>query len=309
MSGRRIQPHYEGRVVPAPGMLRHGPFPGSPAGHRLLEPLPPSELLEDKIAVQAAEIERLARDNHRLAASHITMREDLAAAQQEIPRIKAHIRNIHTESDIHIRVLLDKIAKMEADCKAGERLKKDLQQAHIEAQSLARARQELTSKIQQASEALHKARLEVKNLPDLHAELDSLRQEHRRLRATFEYEKSLNIDNVEQLQAMEKNLVGMAREMEKLHAEVVNAEMRGHAPNPYSWTYTNPIPSYPPSVQGGGVYVDGYSQPLLQMGVVQTGEGMIPYGSGNGVAAASGVGMPAVPASTVGAVWGGSYDP
>ncbi|KAK9210538.1 hypothetical protein WN944_002909 [Citrus x changshan-huyou] len=438
MSGRRIQPHYEGRVVPAPGMLRHGPFPGSPAGHRLLEPLP---LLEDKIAVQAAEIERLARDNHRLAASHITMREDLAAAQQEIPRIKAHIRNIHTESDSHIRVLLDKIAKMEADCKAGERLKKDLQQAHIEAQSLARARQELTSKIQQASEALHKARLEVKNLPDLHAELDSLRQEHRRLRyaadvstskflgfrfplshsfislevkaqfisdldlticfnlcggensatfeyekglnmshsfislevtaqfisdldlticfnlcggensatfeyekglnmshsfislevkaqfisdldlticfnlcggensATFEYEKGLNIDNVEQLQAMEKNLVGMAREMEKLHAEVVNAEMRGHAPNPYSRTYTNPIPSYPPSVQGGGVYVDGYSQPLLQMGVVQTGEGMIPYGSGNGVAAASGVGMPAVPASTVGAVWGGSYDP
>ncbi|KAK9213509.1 hypothetical protein WN943_002897 [Citrus x changshan-huyou] len=396
MSGRRIQPHYEGRVVPAPGMLRHGPFPGSPAGHRLLEPLP---LLEDKIAVQAAEIERLARDNHRLAASHITMREDLAAAQQEIPRIKAHIRNIHTESDIHIRVLLDKIAKMEADCKAGERLKKDLQQAHIEAQSLARARQELTSKIQQASEALHKARLEVKNLPDLHAELDSLRQEHRRLRyaadvptskflgfrfplsrsffslevkaqfisdldlticfnlcggensatfeyekglnmshsfislevkaqfisdldlticfnlccgensATFEYEKGLNIDNVEQLQAMEKNLVGMAREMEKLHAEVVNAEMRGHAPNPYSRTYTNPIPSYPPSVQGGGVYVDGYSQPLLQMGVVQTGEGMIPYGSSNGVAAASGVGMPAVPASTVGAVWGGSYDP
>lgn len=81
------------------------------------------------------------------------------------------------------------------------------------------------------------------------------------------------------------------------------------APNPYSQTYTNPIPSYPPSVQGGGVYVDGYSQPLLQMGVVQTGEGMIPYGSSNGVAAASGVGMPAVPASTVGAVWGGSYDP
>ncbi|KAH9806173.1 transglutaminase15 [Citrus sinensis] len=399
MSGRRIQPHYEGRVVPAPGMLRHGPFPGSPAGHRLLEPLP---LLEDKIAVQAAEIERLARDNHRLAASHITMREDLAAAQQEIPRIKAHIRNIHTESDSHIRVLLDKIAKMEADCKAGERLKKDLQQAHIEAQSLARARQELTSKIQQASEALHKARLEVKNLPDLHAELDSLRQEHRRLRyaadvstskflgfrfplshsfislevkaqfisdldlticfnlcggensakfeyekglnmshsfislevkaqfisdldlticfnlcggensATFEYEKGLNIDNVEQLQAMEKNLVGMAREMEKLHAELalmLVLFLPYVAPNPYSRTYTNPIPSYPPSVQGGGVYVDGYSQPLLQMGVVQTGEGMIPYGSGNGVAAASGVGMPAVPASTVGAVWGGSYDP
>lgn len=79
------------------------------------------------------------------------------------------------------------------------------------------------------------------------------------------------------------------------------------APNSYSRTYTNPNPSYPPSVQGGGMHVDGYSQPLLQMGVVQTGEGMIPYGSGNGVAAE--VGMPAVPASAAGAVWGGPYDP
>lgn len=183
MSSRgRIPPHYDARDVQAPVMLRHGPYPGLRAGHRLSEPRPPPELLEDKIAVQAAEIERLAGDNHRLATSHITMREDLAAAQQEIPRLKAHIRSIHTESDIQIRVLLDKITKMEADVKAGERLKKDLQQAHIEAQSLARARQDLTSKIQQASDEMNKARLEVKCLPDLRAELDSLRQERQRLR-------------------------------------------------------------------------------------------------------------------------------
>lgn len=183
MSSRRhILPPYEERTVQAPGMLRHGPFPGPLAGHRLLEHLPHPELLEDKIAVQAAEIERLAGDNHRLAASHVTLREDLVAAQQEIPRLKAHIRSIHTESDIQIRVLLDKIAKMDAEIRASERLKKDLQQAHIEAQNLVKTRQELAAKIHQAAEELHKARLKVKSLPDLHAELDSLRQEHQRLR-------------------------------------------------------------------------------------------------------------------------------
>lgn len=46
--------------------------------------------------------------------------------------------------------------------------------------------------------------------------------------AAFEYEKGVNIESVEQLQAMEKNLIGMAREMEKLRAEVMNAEMRAH---------------------------------------------------------------------------------
>lgn len=47
-------------------------------------------------------------------------------------------------------------------------------------------------------------------------------------RTTFEYEKGLNIDKVQQMQAMEKNLVGMAREVEKLRAEVLNAEKRAH---------------------------------------------------------------------------------
>lgn len=38
----------------------------------------------------------------------------------------------------------------------------------------------------------------------------------------------MNIDKVQQMQAMEKNLVGMAREVEKLHTEVLNVEKRAH---------------------------------------------------------------------------------
>ena len=44
--------------------------------------------------------------------------------------------------------------------------------------------------------------------------------------STFEYEKGSNIEQVEQMKAMEKNLFGMAREVEKLRAEVLNAEKR-----------------------------------------------------------------------------------
>ncbi|KAJ6698701.1 PROTEIN FLX-LIKE 2 [Salix purpurea] len=122
MSARRhIPPTLEGHAIQAPGMMRHGPFP---AGHRTLEPLSRSDLLEHKIAAQAADIEQLAGDNNRLATSHMAMREDLAAAQQEEQRLKAHIRSIQTESDIQIRLLLDKIAKMEKDIRAGEKREK-----------------------------------------------------------------------------------------------------------------------------------------------------------------------------------------
>jgi short-subunit dehydrogenase len=53
---------------------------------------------------------------------------------------------------------------------------------------------------------------------------------------TFEYEKGINIEQVEQLKAMEKNLIGMAREVEKLRAEVLNAEKRAALGN-FSWLY------------------------------------------------------------------------
>lgn len=54
--------------------------------------------------------------------------------------------------------------------------------------------------------------------------------------ATFEYEKGINIEQVEQLKAMEKNLIGMAREVEMLRAEVLNAENRAALGN-FSWLY------------------------------------------------------------------------
>eukprot|EP00262_Sarcandra_glabra_P005590 TRINITY_DN17312_c0_g1_i1.p1 TRINITY_DN17312_c0_g1~~TRINITY_DN17312_c0_g1_i1.p1 ORF type:complete len:319 (+),score=90.89 TRINITY_DN17312_c0_g1_i1:51-959(+) len=283
-----------------PGMMRHGPFPGLvPMGHHPLEQLPPPELLENKIAAQAAEMERFVRENQRLAGTHVALRQELVATQQELQRLQAHIGSIQTESDIQIRGLLEKIAKIEADLRAGESLKKELQQAHAEAQSLVAARQDLTAEIQQSTQELQKVHAEIKKLPEMHSELDGLRQEHQKLRVAFEYEKGLNLEQVEQMHAMEKNLVSMAREVEKLRAEVLNADKRTRAPNPYAGTYGSPDPAYPPLGQGAG-YADGYGRPQVQMSGGAVGEGMISYGGGSsGVSGGS---------SGAGIGWGGSYD-
>lgn len=50
-------------------------------------------------------------------------------------------------------------------------------------------------------------------------------------RNAFEYEKKANAEQLEQRQAMEKNLVDMARDLEKLRAEATNAEKRAR-PHP-----------------------------------------------------------------------------
>ncbi|KAL3532938.1 hypothetical protein ACH5RR_006459 [Cinchona calisaya] len=276
MSSRKhIPPAYEGRSVPDPGFSRHSTLP---AGHHPMEPLPPPERLDNRLAVRAVEIEQLAGDNRRLAATHVALRQDLVAAQQEIQKLAEHIRSMCTESDIQIRVLLDKIAKMEADIRAGESIKKELQQAHTEARSLALDRQKLTAQIQQASQELEKARADVKKLPEMHAELDNLRKEHRRLRITFEYEKGVNIEKVEKMQIMEKDMVGMAAEVERLRAEVVNVEKRAHAAYPYGGPYINPNALYLPPVHNTGGYVDNYGIPAVHMNAGAITPGVIPYG-------------------------------
>lgn len=43
---------------------------------------------------------------------------------------------------------------------------------------------------------------------------------------TFEYEKKKNIELVDYMKAKEKNLIAMAREVEMLRAEILNAEKR-----------------------------------------------------------------------------------
>ncbi|KAE8690986.1 senescence-associated family protein [Hibiscus syriacus] len=309
MGSRKIRSAYEGRSIQAPGAIRHGSLAGSgPPSRGALEPLPRPELLENKIASQAAELEQLAGDNQILTARHVALKEDLVAARHEAQKLKEHIRSVQNESDIQIRVLKEKIAKMETDIRVGENVKMELQQALTEAQSLVKARQELIIQIQQSSQELEKTRDDVKCLPKLQAELEGLRKEYQRLRVTFQYEKRSNIEQVEQMQAMEKNLIGMAKEVKRLQAEVSSAEKTVPASigvAPYAGGYMNPDPSYVQPFQGSTTYFDGYGLPAMQMGPGVV-EGMIPYGSNTNVPAAiAATGGQAAPSSA----WGATYDP
>lgn len=288
-------PSFEGRPLQIPGEMRHHQLSGfgPNASHRSLESLSPHQLLENKIAAQEAEIEHLVVDNRTLSSSHVALREALVGAAQDVQKLKSHMRSLQTESDIQIRVLLDKIAKGEVDIRASDSVKKDLRQAHIEAQSLAASRQELGVQIQQATQELKVVHGDVKSIPDLQAELDSLVEEHQRLRAAFEYEKNKNIELVDYMKAKEQNLIAMAREVEMLRAEILNVKKRVNAPNLFG---------APSPVDSSGPFLDAYGRAHGQMTAGQVGEGMVPVGESNGVAAVNSAGGSGAHRSS-------SYDP
>lgn len=248
--------------------------------------LPPPKVMEQKFAAQHVEMQRLVTENQRLAATHGTLRQELAAAQHELQILHAQVGAVKSEREQQMRSLMDKIAKMEAELQAAEPVKSELQKARADAQSLVVARQELINKHQQLSQDLQRAHSDVQQIPALISELESLRQEYQHCRATYDYEKKLYNDHLESLQVMEKNYVTMARELEKLRAELSNsANVDRRTGVPYGGTPGKNDNETSGNHVGQSAYEDGYH--------ISQGRGPVPAASGSVAASTTSAGASA----------------
>ncbi|KAL0343549.1 UNVERIFIED_CONTAM: Tryptophan synthase beta chain 2 [Sesamum angustifolium] len=283
---RSSTPPHLRRPLPVPGIVHPDPYASAvrpPLGvFPPFEMLPPHEVMEQKLSAQHIEIEKLATENRRLAATHGTLRQDLATAKHDLQLVHAHIADVKSEKEQQMSGLIDKMSMMESELEAAESIKTELQQARAEAQSLVSTRQELISKVQQLTRDLQSAHSEAQQIPSLMAELESLRQEYQHCRATYDYEKKLYNDHLESLQVMEKNYAAMSREVDKLRAELansVNFDPRIRGPYGSSAGYNRSVP--------GGNYASAQNA----YGVGQQGQGPLPGGgSGGGPAGAAGPG-------------------
>lgn len=260
----RIPPPHMRRPLPGPSIahpetLGLGIPPPAQGAFHPFSMLTPPEVMEQKLAAQHGEMQRLAIENQRLAATHGTLRQELAAAQHELQMLHGQIGSMKSEREQRMRGLVEKVAKMEAELQKAEAVRLELQQARAEAQNLVVARDDLMSKVHQLTQDLQKARIDVQQIPALMSELENLRQEYQHCRGTYDYEKKFYNDHLESLQAMEKNYMTMAREVEKLQAQLMNsASAERRAGGPYGSTMRssdNEIAGY----QGGhSIYEDAY---------------------------------------------------
>ncbi|MED6147148.1 hypothetical protein PIB30_117498 [Stylosanthes scabra] len=169
-----LHPEQVAQVAP---MMHPHPGPFSP-----FDMLPPPQVMEQKLATQHVEMQRLATENQRLAATHGTLRQELAAAQHELQMLHLQIGTVKAEREQQIRGMLEKIGKMEAELQAVEPVKHELQQARAEAQSLVVSREELIGKAQQLNQELQRIHADVQQIPALMTELEHLRQEYQHCR-------------------------------------------------------------------------------------------------------------------------------
>ncbi|KAK4269259.1 hypothetical protein QN277_022443 [Acacia crassicarpa] len=232
------------------GYLPEGPFLREPPMQRPRLPPHPA-ILEEELEIQHAEIQRLRADNRRFAEDRMTLQRELAAAKEEIHRMNLAIVDLRSEQELRSREFIEKGLELESEIRANEPLKKETAQLRAEAQKLNSLRQELSGKVQTLTQDLSRLQADNKQIHMLRVEIEGLHQELMRTRTMVDYEKKANTELVEQTQAMEKNMVSLSRDVEKLRAELTIAEGRHwNAGGPYGTRYGGldlPVP-----------YADGY---------------------------------------------------
>ncbi|XP_010931541.1 protein FLX-like 3 isoform X1 [Elaeis guineensis] len=205
-----------------PDMLE-GPFIRGPV------PRPPHPALYEELELQQIEIRRLLADHHAFVEDRAALQQELMAAKEEIYRMNMVIADMRADKEAHCRELIEKGLKLESDLRAAELLRNEAIQLRSEIQKLNVMRQDLVGQVQTCQQELTRAQADNKQIAILRSEIDGLRQELMRARTAFEYEKKENIELMEQRQGMEKNLVSMAREIEKLRADLATIDGRPRA--------------------------------------------------------------------------------
>ncbi|GAB2274271.1 hypothetical protein Dimus_009037 [Dionaea muscipula] len=246
--------------------LREVPLPrGHPPPSILIEdprlrrvPPPAAIIIEERISAHQREIQALLIDNQHLAATHVALKQDLSLVQQELRHLAAAAQEVKNERDAEVRQVYERSLKFEAEVRVIEALKAELREVRNDVEKLTAIKQELTAKSKAINADLARAKSELQDLPEIKGQIEAMRQELQKGRAAVEFEKKTHAANLEQGRAMERNMVSMAGEIDKLRAELANAEKRARAAAAAA-AAANPSPAFVPSYGNPGMAYGGSS--------------------------------------------------
>ncbi|TMW84720.1 hypothetical protein EJD97_024543 [Solanum chilense] len=247
MAGRNRMPrqpdNFRGfRDGPPPrGIMQRGPGP-----------LPPHpSVLEEELELQHRDMQKLIAENRQVIDENVMLERELSAVKDDIHRLSQVIPKMRADNEAQLREYIERGMKLEADLRSTEPMRLEVIQLRAESQKLISLQKELSAQVQTLTNDTNRLQTENKQLSAMKTDIDKLQKELAEARRQFEYEKQANTELVEQNQSMEKNLISMAREIEKLRADKVG---RGLGVGAYGMMNGSPEMRYP-----GGAYGDPYS--------------------------------------------------
>uniref|UniRef100_A0A1J3CD27 Protein FLX-like 1 n=1 Tax=Noccaea caerulescens TaxID=107243 RepID=A0A1J3CD27_NOCCA len=258
-------------------------------------------VMEDRLAAQNQDVQGLLADNQTLAATHVALKQELEVTQHELQRMMHYIESLRAEEDIMMREMYDKSLRSEMELRELDAMRAEIQKVRADIKEFTSSREELTSQVHLMTQDLARLTADLQQIPTLTAEIENTKQELQRARAAIDYEKKGYAENYEHGKIMEQKLVAMARELEKLRAEIANSENRAHATGPvgnpggvgYGGGYGNHEAGYPANpyqpnygmnpAQAGveGYYPPPYGPPAAWAGGYDMQQQQPPQGQGH----------------------------
>ncbi|XP_021720984.1 protein FLX-like 1 [Chenopodium quinoa] len=207
------------------------------------------------------EIQGLLLDQKEMSAMHATLKQELAAADQELRKLSAAARKFREERESQIKELYEKSLKLETEVRAIEALNSEHTQVIGDIQKLTESKIQLTAQFKVLDTELSRVKMDASQVPEIQADVDKMEQELQKGRAAVEYEKKTRAANLELNEAMDRKMNSLQHDIEMLRAELANAEKRAReaaaASNPdlgYTGNYESRSMAY-----GRGPYSVQYS--------------------------------------------------
>ncbi|KAJ1292990.1 hypothetical protein BS78_01G033500 [Paspalum vaginatum] len=258
-------------AVPAPdeGILAHHPrAAAAPSATH-----PAFAVIEERLATRDQDIQELLIDNQRFAATHVALQQQLIGAQHEFRAVSVAAARARAEREGEVRALADQAAHIEGEARAVAAARAEVDQVHADIQVLAAARTDLVNRLQALREQLARKKAETSKTDSVRAQIETMRREIQKGRAAVDFEKKAHSDNLEQSKAMEKNMIAVASEIERLRGELANVEKGATTVNPaaavansgYAAAYGNSEATYttmygnPEATYAAQSYQDAYS--------------------------------------------------
>ncbi|TVU44423.1 hypothetical protein EJB05_03864 [Eragrostis curvula] len=180
--------------------------------------------IEERLIQRDEDIQDLLVDNQRFAATHVALQQQLIAAQHELRAVSVAATRARAERDNEVASLGEQAVLIETEARAVAAAREEADRVHADVQVLAAARSELVNRLQGLRDQLVRAQAEAGKTNALRGQIETMHREIQKGRSAVDFEKKAHADNLELSKAMEKNMIAVASEIEKLRGDLVNAE-------------------------------------------------------------------------------------
>ncbi|KAK9756764.1 hypothetical protein RND81_01G119700 [Saponaria officinalis] len=210
--------------------------------------------MEERMAHNSLKLQVLREDYQEMLATHANLKQDLTVAHLQLRQLATTAHKVSDHRQSEVKQVYERCVTMEGEARLIEALQIEHDQVSALVSGVRETNVELKSQLRELDSELHSFLLQTSDVAPLKSDLNTMRQQLLQGRAAIEFENKTRAANLEQYQAMERNMISMKNEIEKLRDELAHAQKRA---NVATTAVANPSHAFLDNYRGPDMLLQG----------------------------------------------------